>query len=47
MASGPDPAALSAARVSDSFDLIDAVAAMDVPAEPAISGKVVLRLSDD
>ena len=29
------------------FDLVDAVAAMDMSAEPAISGKVVLRLSDD
>ena len=28
------------------FDLTDAVAAMDVAADPAASGKVVLRLSD-
>jgi hypothetical protein len=33
--------------ITHSFDLVDAVAAMDVSAEPAISGKVVLRLSDD
>ena len=33
--------------ITHSFDLADAVAAMDVSAEPAISGKVVLRLSDD
>ena len=33
--------------ITHSFDFIDAVAAMDVSAEPAISGKVVLRLSDD
>jgi L-idonate 5-dehydrogenase len=33
--------------ITHSFDLADAVAAMDVAAEPAVSGKVVLRLSDD
>jgi hypothetical protein len=33
--------------ITHSFDLVDAVAAMDLSAEPAISGKVVLRLSDD
>ena len=33
--------------ITHSFDLIDAVAAMDVSAEPATSSKVVLRLSDD
>src|SRR6476659_6779203 len=33
--------------ITHSFDLVDAVAAMDVSAQPATSGKVVLRLSDD
>lgn len=33
--------------ITHTFDLVDAVTAMDVAADPAISGKVVLRLSDD
>ena len=33
--------------ITHSFDLVDAVTAMDVSAQPAISGKVVLRLSDN
>ena len=32
--------------ITHTFDLTDAVAAMDVAADPAASGKVVLRLSD-
>ncbi|MFI6677430.1 zinc-binding dehydrogenase [Kribbella sp. NPDC050469] len=32
--------------ITHTFDLSDAVAAMDVAADPASSGKVVLRLSD-
>ena len=32
--------------ITHTFDLTDAVAAMDVAADPASSGKVVLRLSD-
>jgi len=33
--------------VTHTFDLLDAVAAMDVAADPAVSGKVVLRLSEN
>jgi L-idonate 5-dehydrogenase len=33
--------------ITHTFDLVDAVAAMDVAADPAVSGKVVLRLSSD
>jgi hypothetical protein len=33
--------------ITHSFALADAVAAMDTAADPASSGKVVLRLSDD
>jgi L-idonate 5-dehydrogenase len=33
--------------ITHTFDLLDAVEAMDVAADPAVSGKVVLRLSED
>jgi L-idonate 5-dehydrogenase len=33
--------------ITHTFDLVDAFKAMDVAADPAISGKVVLRLSND
>ena len=33
--------------ITHAFDLVDAFKAMDLAADPAISSKVVLRLSDD
>ena len=33
--------------ITHTFDLPDAAEAMDVAADPAVSGKVILRLSED